>query len=106
MTMKLIERRREADTAFAAVRHREHVWATTTRSVRAWSKRHRAAVIVGSGFTAGLATSLLPIAPLMRLASAFAGAASLMLEGPFLRLLAAQRQDASAVRVPPATTAP
>ncbi|MET0232072.1 MAG: hypothetical protein ABW186_14155 [Rhodanobacteraceae bacterium] len=106
MNMKLIERRREADRALAAVRHREHVWATTTRSVRAWSKRHRAAVIVGSGFTAGVATSLLPIAPLMRLASAFAGAASLMLEGPFLRLLAAQRQDASAVRVPPSTTAP
>jgi predicted phage tail protein len=105
MSMKLIERRREADKAFAAVRHREHVWASTTRSVRTWSTRHRAAVIVGSGFTAGLATSLLPIAAIMRLASAFAGAASLMLEGPFLRLLAAQRQDASVASAPPSTTA-
>jgi hypothetical protein len=104
--MKLIERRREADQALADVRHRERVWAAATRSVRAWSKRHREAVIVGSGFTAGLATSLLPIAALMRLASAFAGAASLMLEGPFLRLLAAQRHDAATVRVPPSTTAP
>jgi len=98
--MKLIERRREADEAFAEVRHREHRWAAATRTVRAWSARHRAAVIVGSGFTAGLATSLLPIAAVMRLASAFAGTASLMLEGPFLRLLAAQRRDAPAARVP------
>ncbi len=106
MSMKLIERRREADKALADVRHREHVWAAATRSVRAWSARHRAAVIVGSGFSAGLATSLLPIAAVMRLASAFAGAASLMLEGPFLRLLAAQRHDASATRASPSTTAP
>ena len=104
--MKLIERRREADKAFAAVRHRERRWALTTRTMRAWSARHRAAVIVGSGFTAGLATSLLPIAALLRLASAFAGTASLMLEGPFLRLLAAQRRDASAERAPPSTSAP
>jgi predicted phage tail protein len=103
--MKLIERRREADVAFAAVRHREHRWAAATRTVRAWSVRHRAAVIVGSGFTAGLATSLLPIAAVMRLASAFAGTASLMLEGPFLRLLAAQRQSGAGQRVPPSTPA-
>jgi hypothetical protein len=103
---QLLERRRAADRAFAAVRHREHVWADATRSVRAWSARHREAVIVGAGFTTGLATSLLPIAALLRLASAFAGTASLMLEGPFLRLLAAQRRDASAVRAPPSTPAP
>lgn len=98
---ELLERRRAADLAFAAARHREHVWSAATRSVRAWSKQHRAAVIVGAGFTTGLATSLLPIAALLRLASAFAGTASLMLEGPFLRLLAAQRQDAA-----PPTRAP
>jgi hypothetical protein len=90
--MKLIERRREADLAFLDVRRREHAFATSTHGVRAWIARHRASVIVGSGFTAGLATSLLPIAALMRLASAFAGTASLMLEGPFLRMLSAQRR--------------
>jgi len=104
--MKLIERRREADEAFAEVRHREHRWAAATRTVRAWSARHRAAVIVGSGFTAGLATSLLPIAAVMRLASAFAGTASLMLEGPFLRLLSAAHQDASRARAEPTAPAP
>jgi hypothetical protein len=101
-----MRRRRAANRAFDDVRHREHAWATATRSVRAWSTRHRASVIVGAGFTTGLATSLLPIASVMRLASAFAGTLSLMLEGPFLRLLAAQRQSAAAAREPPSTPPP
>jgi hypothetical protein len=101
---QMLERRRAADRAYAATVHREQVWVAATHSVRAWAKRHREAVIVGAGFTTGFATSMLPIAAVMRLVSAFAGTASLMLEGPFLRLLAAQRQDAA--RVPPSTTAP
>jgi hypothetical protein len=104
--VKLLDRRKQAEAAFAEVRHRERVWTRSTRSVRAWSARHRAGVIVGSGVAAGLATSLLPIAALMRLMSAFAGAASLMLEGPFLRLLAAQRRDPATAERAPSTTAP
>jgi hypothetical protein len=104
--MKLLERRKQVQVALADVRHRERVWLRSTYGVRQWAARHRAGVIVGSGVAAGLVTSLLPIAPLMRLVSAFAGAASLMLEGPFLRLLAAQRHDpATAGRAPP-TAAP
>jgi predicted phage tail protein len=102
---ELIRRRRAADRAFADMRQRERVWAAATASVRSWSARHRAAVIVGAGFTTGLATSLLPVAAIMRLVSAFAGTLSLMLEGPFLRLLAAQRQDAAA-RTPPSMPPP
>jgi predicted phage tail protein len=103
---ELLRRRRAADRALADALHRERVWADATRSVRAWSTHPRAAVIVGAGFTTGLATSLLPIAAFMRLASALAGTASLMLEGPFLRLLAAQRQNADVARTPTATTSP
>ena len=98
--MKVIARRREAQAAFADAEHRLGVWERKTREVRAWSARHRAGVIVGGGIAAGMATSLLPIAALMRLASAFAGAASLMLEGPFLRLLTAHRGDMP-TRAPP-----
>lgn len=101
---ELLRRRRAADLAFLSVRHREHVWANATRSVRTWARHHREAVIVGAGFTTGFATSMLPIASLMRLASAFAGTASLMLEGPFLRMLAAQRQGGTPT--PPSTTTP
>jgi len=104
--VKLLERRKQAEAALAEVRHRERVWMQRTRIVRAWSARHRAAVIVGGGVAAGLATSLLPIAALMRLMSAFAGAASLMLEGPFLRLLAAQRRDPATAERTPSAPAP
>jgi hypothetical protein len=104
--VRLLERRKQAEAALADVRHRKRVWMRSTRSVRAWSARHRASVIVGSGIAAGLATSLLPIAALMRLLSAFAGAASLMLEGPFLRLLAAQRHDPAPAERAPSATAP
>lgn len=93
--MKLTARRAEANAAFAEVRHRERVWSEATRVVRGWCARHRIGVIVGGGVVSGLAASLLPLAPLMRLLSAFAGAASLMLEGPFLRMLADRRRDAS-----------
>ena len=85
--MRLLERRRSVEAALAKVRHRERVWSASTREIRAWSRRHRAGVIVGGGFAAGFMTSLLPVAPLLRLASAVAGTVSLMLEGPFLRLL-------------------
>lgn len=104
--MKLLERRRQVEAALAEVRHRERVWERSTREVRAWTARHRAGVIVGGGLAAGLATSLLPIAALMRLLSAVAGTASLMLEGPFLRLLAAHRHDPATDTRAPSATAP
>jgi hypothetical protein len=43
-------------------------------------------------------TSLLPVAPLLRLVSALAGTVSLMLEGPFLRLLSAAHREAASAR--------
>lgn len=103
--MKLVERRAQADVAFAEVRRRERRWSGRTRVVRAWVTQHRAGAIVGGGFTAGIAVSMLPIAALMRIASAFAGALSLLLEGPFLRLLAARHHNqADDTRKEPATT--
>ncbi|HEY6894792.1 MAG TPA: hypothetical protein VI258_11530 [Rhodanobacteraceae bacterium] len=96
--MRLIARRRQADAALAEALLRERVWRATTRDVRAWGARHRASVIVGGGFVSGLATSLFPIAALLRLTSAFAGTVSLMLEGPFLRLLAATQRQAQPER--------
>ena len=104
--MILLERRREADAALAETRTRERVWRVVTHDTRAWCMRHRAGVIVGGGFFAGLTTSLLPVAPLLRLASAFAGTVSLMLEGPFLRLLSAAHQDASRARGEPTAPTP
>jgi len=89
--MKLIARRREAQAALERVLQREHLWSLRTHRARAWTSRHRVGVIVGGGLVAGVASSLLPIAAVMRLLSALAGTASLMLEGPFLRLLSAQR---------------
>jgi hypothetical protein len=97
----LVQRRVAADAAFVVARRREIEWRFGTARVRAWGLRHREAVIVGGGFVTGLATSLLPIASLMRLASAFAGTASLMLEGPFLRLLAAAHRPAAATTPSP-----
>jgi len=91
----LMARRREADAAFVEATRRKRIWLAMTRDARAWIMRHRAGVIVGGGFAAGLTTSLLPVAPLLRLASAFVGTLSLMLEGPFLRLLAASHREAS-----------
>jgi hypothetical protein len=99
----LVQRRRAADAAFVAARNREIAWRFGTARVRAWSLRHREALIVGGGFAVGISTSLLPLAALMRVASAFAGTASLMLEGPFLRLLAAQHRPAQA---PPSAPPP
>jgi len=96
--VRLVARRRAANAAFAEALLRERVWRAATRDVRAWSFRHRASVIVGAGFVTGLATSLLPIAALLRLTSAFAGTVSLMLEGPFLRLLSATQRHAQQER--------
>jgi len=104
--VRLVARRKAADAALAETRLRLGVWRLVTHDTRAWCVRHRAGVIVGGGFFAGLTTSLLPVAPLLRLASAFAGTVSLMLEGPFLRLLSATHRDASAPRSGPAAPTP
>lgn len=104
--MIVLARRREADAALRELRTRGRIWYALTRDARAWCLRHRAGVIVGGGLAAGLATSLLPVAPLLRLASAFAGTLSLMLQAPFLRLLAESRRDATRERASPAATAP
>jgi hypothetical protein len=88
--VKLIRRRAAADAAYAVFRRDEAEWTRRTRVVRAWSRRHRAGLVVGSGLVAGFATARFPVAPLIRLASAFASSAALMLEGPFLRFLAAR----------------
>lgn len=93
--MKLLARRKQAQAALAALERSERAWRLNTRTVRAWCTRHRAGVIVGGGVSAGLVSSMLPIAPLLRLLSALAGTASLMLEGPFLRLLSAAHREAS-----------
>jgi hypothetical protein len=100
----VLERRRQADAALAETRMRQRAWRAVTRDTRAWCVRHRAGVIVGGGFVAGLTTSLMPVASLLRLASAFAGTVSLMLEGPFLRMLSAAHRDASRERGTPAPT--
>jgi len=104
--VKLIERRAQANAAFVELRRREHTWSASTRVARAWCMRHRAGVIIGGGIATGLATSLLPIAPLMRLLSALAGTASLMLEGPFLRLLTASHREVAGNRAPSDAPAP
>jgi hypothetical protein len=101
--VRLLDRRKEADAALSTLERRERSWRTNTRVMRAWFMQHRAGVIVGGGFGAGFATSLLPIAPLLRLVSALAGTMSLMLEGPFLRLLSAAHREAASAE--PATTA-
>lgn len=105
--MKLFERRRDADEAFAALERQQRAWSADTRVVRAWCARHRAALIVGGGASAGFAVSLLPLAPLLRLASALAGAASLMIEGPLLRMMAAHRDTTSrGASAPPSAPTP
>lgn len=91
--MNLILRRREAADALARVRLSEREWADQTRVLRACAARHRAGLIVGGGFAAGLVTSLVPIAPLLRLGTAFASTLSLMLQGPLSRLFTEQRDE-------------
>jgi hypothetical protein len=85
--MKLIERRAIADAAYAGFRRTEATWLMRTRTMRKWSRRHRAGLVVGSGLVAGFAAARAPIAPLIRLASALASTAALMLEGPLVRLI-------------------
>jgi len=96
--VKLLERRKQANDAMSTLVLREHAWRAHTSVVRGWFARHRAGVIVGVGAGAGFVTSLLPIAPLLRLVSALARTMSLMLEGPFLRLLSAAHREASSAR--------
>ena len=102
--MKLLERRRQAEIAEALLDRRERRWSRRTTLVRAWCRRHRAGLIVGGGFGAGFSASLLPITPLLRLASALAGTASLLLEGPLVRALTSHRpepgQDVPATSMP------
>lgn len=93
--MKLFERREEANAALSTLEHRGRTWRANTRVMRGWFMRHRAGVIVGVGAGAGFVTAFLPVAPLLRLVSALAGTVSLMLEGPFLRLLSAAHREAS-----------
>lgn len=93
--MKLVERRAEATAAFVELERSKRAWSQGTRVVRAWCARHRAGVIVGGGVATGLITTLLPVAPIMRLLSALAGAASLMVEGPLLRLLMAGHREST-----------
>lgn len=96
--MKLLERRKEANEALSTLERRERSWRAHTQVVRGWFMRHRAGVIVGVGAGAGFVTSLLPVTPLLRLVSALASTVSLMLEGPFLRLLSAAHREASNVQ--------
>ena len=96
--MRLLQRRKEANDAMSTLALREHAWRAHTSVVREWFARHRAGVIVGVGAGAGFVTSLLPVAPLLRLVSALAGTVSLMLEGPFLRLLSAAHREAATAR--------
>jgi hypothetical protein len=91
--VNITARRREADAASTELARSARAWSRGTRVLRAWFARHRGAAIVGGGAAAGFATSMLPIAPLLRVLSALAGTVSLMLEGPFLRLLAARVPD-------------
>src|SRR5262249_2693140 len=93
--VKLLERRREVEAARAELRRRELEWSIKTTGVRAWCRTHRAGLIVGGGVGAGFVASLLPVTPLLRLASALAGTVSMMFEGPLLRMLAAHREDAA-----------
>ncbi|HJT99172.1 MAG TPA: hypothetical protein VJ696_12725 [Rhodanobacteraceae bacterium] len=94
--MKLLARRTEADAASLDLVLRAERWRHRTRTMRAFVAQHRAGVIVGGGVAAGFATTVFPLASLMRIASAFAGTVSLMLEGPILRLLAREMRRASA----------
>ena len=93
--MKLIERRREATRAFDALRRRENEWSARTRVLRAYASRHRAGLLVGSGFAAGVATALLPLAKIARLVSAFAGTTAMLASGPLARVLVAPHVEAS-----------
>ena len=86
--MTLIERRRRAAAAEAAVRHERRTWLARTIPLRAWCADHKAALIVGGGLASGAATSLLPLRPLMKIGSAFASTAMLMLRFPLADLIA------------------
>ncbi len=102
--MKLLERRRQVEAARAELDRRELEWSLKTTRVRAWCRRHRAGLIVGGGIGAGFVASLLPITPLLRVASALAGTVSMLFEGPLLRMLAAHREDATPTRPTTPTT--
>lgn len=103
--MKLFERRREVEAARALLARRELEWSIRTTRVRAWCRTHRAGLIVGGGVGAGFFASLLPVTPLLRLASALAGTLSLMVEGPLLRMLAMHGKAAAPIESTPSSTA-
>lgn len=93
--MILLERRRQADAAAVVLRARAHSFLRKTRTLRAYGVRHRAALIVGGGFASGVILSFMPIAPFVRLASAFASTFSLMINGPVAGFLAGYRSGGS-----------
>lgn len=99
--MILLDRRRQADAAAVVLRAREKSFVQRTRVFRATCARHRAALILGGGFATGVIASWMPIAPFVRLASAFASTVSLMLNGPIAGFLAGYRSGA-----PPAAESP
>jgi len=86
--VKLIERRRRVAAAEAKMRQERRTWLAETIPLRAWCADHRAALIVAGGLVSGAATSLLPLRPLMKLGSAFASTAMLMLRFPLADLIA------------------
>ncbi|MGH8172293.1 MAG: hypothetical protein ACREPX_04055 [Rhodanobacteraceae bacterium] len=89
--MILLDRRRQADAATVVLLERKHTFLARTRAFRAVCARHRAALIVGGGFAGGVLTSWMPIAPFVRLASAFASTLTLMIDGPVAGFLAGYR---------------
>ena len=98
--MKLVARRAEATAALIELDRQTRAWTQSTREVRGWAARHRAGVIVGGGFATGLVTTLLPIGPILRLASGLAGTLSLVLQGPLLGLMTAAGRGATSADGP------
>ena len=93
--MILIDRRRQADAAAVVLASRERTFMRRTRAFRAYCARHRAALIVGGGFASGVIASWMPIAPFVRLASAFASTVAVMVNGPIAGFLAGYKSGGS-----------
>ena len=99
--MKLLEHRKEAAAALVRLRRREREWMLQTRTLRFYAARHRSALIVGGGFVAGLALSLLPLARIVRVASALVGTASFLVSGPLAKMLVTDAFRSGATPGPP-----
>lgn len=74
--LTLVRRRRAANDAARAVAGDERSWREATSMLRAWCRRHRAGVIVGGGFVAGMIGARAPWSTLARGGALFGGAAS------------------------------